>query len=292
MVQDQSAPSGSGNPVKIAAFYATGAFSIFHLQLDSTDHVAEELIYAPSIPSERTSPITFAAYHHPLLVTLSSSFHLSLYQVTDDIISHRQTLSSFTSYPPYSLILTRPSERAYKLLVAYTVPIYPAHWGVATTELAISDPVIAVTSSRTCRALEIPLGFLNEEKMATVREQWSRKVAEAVATETDGKWVVLAGTDNVIQVYRLFGRPAPGRLTFVRTLHGHINGIHSLALSDGRCVSIGNDGSIWVWDLECDWGVEVRGRSTDLSRAGRVVFDERRILCADQNGLEISHFDI
>lgn len=128
--------------------------------------------------------------------------------------------------------------------------------------------------------------------MASVREQWARKVSEALVTETDGKWVVLTGTDGVIQVYRLFSRPAPGRLVFVRSLHGHLGKIHSIALSDGRCVSIGDDGSTWVWDLESNWGVEVRGGCTDLTNAGRVVFDERRILSVNEEGLEISHFDI
>jgi len=295
IVQDQSIPSNpphTEQTVKAAVFYASGSISLFKIRPHCPSEVTEEEIYIPPVPSERTSPITIAAYHHPLLITLSSSFHLSLYQVDKGTIKHTQTLSSFTSYPPHSLVLSHPSQQTYKLLLSYSAPIYPAHWGVAATELYISATSFFVSSSRTWRAFDVPFGWLDEEKMSVVREQWSRKVSEVVATETDGKWVILAGSDNVIQVYRLHSRPTPGRLSFVRSLHGHLCGIRSMALSDGRCVSLGNDGCVWVWDLEGDWGVEVRGGSADLTRASRVVFDDRKILCANRDGLEISHFDI
>lgn len=288
LAQDQS----SGTEIKIAAFYGTGAVSIFLYQTVVALHSSELDVYVPPIRSERTSPITLAAYYHPLLVTLSASFQLSIYRVADGSITHKQTLSSFTSYSPNSLVLTSPSVDSYRLFLAYSVPIYPEHWGVAVTEITIASNSAVVSASKTRRAFDVPFGWLDEHKLRSLREQWDRKVMKVTATETDGKWVVFAGSANTIQVYRVLKRPAPGQLAFVRSLHGHLGRIHSIALSDGRCVSVGVDGSVWVWDLEMDWGAEVKRGTGDVTLAGKVVFDERRILCVKDGQLEISHFDI
>ena len=328
----------------------------------------------------RTAPITQAVYHHPLLVTLSHSFCLSLYELSDDNVTLTQSLSSFTSYPPSSLVLSTPSPSTYKLVLAYAAPVYPAHWSIGATELIISASSSAdrmtVISTRTARAVDVPQGWLDETKMRAVREQWGRKVTRVADTQTDGKWVVLApGHDPTLansvapapplastprrpasyasscmhtayglQLYRLHlpasitsssgstsgstGSSSTGaaKLTFVRTLHGHIGPISTLALADGRCVSLGVNGSIWVWDLEGGVGTEVSagvpevgereegedGEDEDeddgqeegvrawedvlarltLRTRGAVVFDDRQIVSASGRGVQVRRFDI
>jgi hypothetical protein len=42
---------------------------------------------------------------HPLLITLSQAFRLSLHDLSQDAIQHKETLSSFISFPPTSLVL-------------------------------------------------------------------------------------------------------------------------------------------------------------------------------------------
>jgi len=87
------------------------------------------------------------------------------------------------------------------------------------------------------------------------------------------------------------------RLSFVRFLFGHAGPVVALALADGRCVSLGADGSVWAWDLEADTGAEVasvqgqsaRGRDTEK---GTVIFDERRILSAGTQGVVMRCFDV
>ena len=104
------------------------------------------------------------------------------------------------------------------------------------------------------------------------------------------------------------------KLTFVRTLHGQIGPVSTLALADGRCVSLGVNGSIWVWDLEGGTGTEVsagvpevgadevdaekveawervRKRMAQGTR-GAVVFDDRRIVSASGCGVQARRFDI
>lgn len=344
---DQSPPSSSAQPTRISVFYDTGDFSIFYID-HATPKVSRRLItYQPHRKSERTSPIRQAAYHHPLLITLSDSFRLSLYNLSGENIVHTQTLTSFTSFPPTSLVLSALSSRSYKLILAYAVPVYPQHWSVAATELTISSSLSSgiedqapctVTSSRTTGAHDLPQGWIDEGKLQEVREQWSRKVAGVADTQTDGKWVVLApadritsptsnqdigdpprrpfssGTSCTLQLYRLHlpSTSNPNvfpRLTFVRMLHGHEGAVVALALADGRCVSLGADGSLWVWDLERGWSAEIQGpqrtiQSTDhaeeaeedaslrhVASQGTILFDERQIVSADLNGIEVRRFD-
>lgn len=276
-----------------------------------------------------------AAYHHPLLVTLSNAFQLSFYDLSDENVQHTQTLSSFTSYPPSSLVLSGPSShRSYRLVVSYVVPVYPAHWSVAATELTIaahgntSNTPCSVVGTRTARAIDVPAGWIDEDKYKEIRAQWGRKVRRVADTQTDGKWVVLAPhvkstSPFALQLYRLhfpkqhssqLGDPSfdsamyssRNRLTFVRSLYGPTMPVRALSLADGRCVSLSAGGEIWVWDLEHDWGVEVQSSNIDALRAdilgnaereeeqesGSIVFDERRIVSADATGISMRRFDM
>lgn len=332
---------------------------MFHVDHHTPAHSSRLLTYVPTTRTARTTPIIQAVFHYPLLVTLSQSFHLSLYDLSDDNVVHTQTLTSFTSHPPSSLVLSVPSPSTYKLVLAYAIPVYPSHWSVGATELLISrgsasDPGtrMTVSASRTTRAIDVPQGWIDEHKLRLIREQWARKVARVADTQTDGKWVVLAPGDplppsraasptpstssaspssspgptymsgsmhtaSALQLYRLHlpssaSPTAVPKLTFVRSLHGQIGPVSALALADGRCVSLGVNGSIWVWDLEGGTGAEVSAganietggeddqpsRSEEerlrLARAvkGTVVFDERRIISSDIDGVRVWRFDV
>ncbi|KAF9819142.1 hypothetical protein IEO21_02313 [Rhodonia placenta] len=347
---DQSPPS-STHTIRLISFLETGEFTIFSVNHHTPSLSSQILTHVPTGRNQRASPIIQAVYHHPLLVTLSSSFRLSLYDLQNNTVAHTQTLMSFTSYPPSSLVLSVLSPSIYKLIVAYAIPVYPSHWSVGATELMISGRApdrMTVTGTRTTRAIDIPQGWMDETKMSLVREQWDRKVARVADTQTDGKWVVLApgdplltrlGSDKLLasdapsappspsgtpqyassslhtatslQLYRLYFPSSASvasapKLTFVRNLHGHVGPVSALALADGRCVSLGVDGGMWVWDLEGGTGAEassdfeasqeeeieslgVRGA---LSTKGSIVFDERRIISADAGGVRVWRFDV
>ncbi|OSC99416.1 hypothetical protein PYCCODRAFT_1395326 [Trametes coccinea BRFM310] len=362
---DQSPPA-SGHHGRLICFLSTGEFCLLNVNHHAPTSSSRVYTYQPSGRSSRTTPIVQAAYHHPLLVTLSKSFHLSLYDLSSDTVRHTQTLTSFTSYPPSSLVLSLQSPSTYKLVLAYAIPVYPAHWSVGATELIIDNTEMTVSTTRTTRAIDVPQGWVDESKMRAVREQWSRKVARVADTQTDGKWVVLApgqhlasaasastsssGGDSTpstpstpssplvgttytssslhtasgLQLYRLFlpssaSSSSSPKLTFVRTLHGQIGPVSTLALADGRCVSLGMNGSIWVWDLEAGTGTEVSPGITGppetvddddegeqredgafeavklrlaMGARGSVVFDDRRIVSAHGTDVEVRRFDI
>ncbi|KAF8306331.1 hypothetical protein DL93DRAFT_230756 [Clavulina sp. PMI_390] len=306
--------------------------------------------------------IVCAAYHHPVLVTLSKAFHVLVYYLpplggnsssgtlagasttasrglsgpgaTKPILA--RSIHSYSSYAPASMILTRAPaltskptsapaaasgtaeenvdaqttsdansststtmNMAFKLVLAYTVPVYPAHWTAGAAELGISIstipaslsgkppmPDVRITSSRTCSAItngwgETPFGILSrplagvhgqnedegdqdeededeEDPWRTVApvpstpvssllpfptsfastssaapvpttanlstpagmtslareelvrrryeravEQYSRKIGHVVGIQTDGKWIVVAGGNNVLQGFDL-----------------------------------------------------------------------------------------
>ncbi|KAF8637984.1 hypothetical protein AX16_010616 [Volvariella volvacea WC 439] len=130
-------------------------------------------------------------------------------------------MSSFTSFPPTSLVLSALSPSLYKLVLAYAVPVYPKHWTVGATELIITGSVgplnswptrssssvfsptfspgpsvpMTVVATRTVRGVDVPAGWIDVTKLRQMREQWDRKVLRVSDAQTDGKWLVLAAGD-------------------------------------------------------------------------------------------------
>lgn len=215
---DQSPPTSSY--IRFAAFLSTGEFTVFQVMYNQPISPSRKLVYVPTQRNDRISPIIQAVYNHPLLVTLSQSFALCIYDLSSDIPRRTQTLTSFTSFPPSSLVLSTPTSTTYKLVLAYSIPVYPSHWSVGATELIISaaqasplsppalssfsehlkHPIadaMTVISTRTTRALDVPSGWIDEYKLRLMREQWNRKVSQVSDTQTDGKWVVLAPEDSL-----------------------------------------------------------------------------------------------
>lgn len=332
---NQSTPYSYSRHLRLASFLSTGEFSIFSVDQHSPTASSRILAYLPSQRSERTAPIIQAAYYHPILLALSAAFTLSIYDLSEHAkVKHTQTLSSFTSYPPTSITIS-PSHGArnvLKVVLVFSVPVYPRHWSVGATELLIrlgdnvdggfSSPTLI--STRTVRTHDLPLGWIDEEQLKVTQEQWGRKAEKVVDIQTDGKWVVLAplsdsvsssssrmnrhtAFSNALQQYRLT-TPSTGtpKLTFVRYLYGPERDVEKIWVADGRCVSFSVDGGIWVWDLEerprgakgsreLTWleGAQVEaGDDTTWKGRGSVVFDERRIATIRGGEVELRRFDV
>ncbi|KAG5728590.1 hypothetical protein E4T56_gene5706, partial [Termitomyces sp. T112] len=184
---DQSPPLCAH--LRLAVFLSGGEFTVFSVNPTHLSASSRRLTYLPSRARPRGSPIVQAVYHHPLLVTLSQTFTLSLYDLSGDNVVLTQTLTSFTSYLPSSIVLSTTSSTTYKLVLTYAVPVYPAHWSIGATELIISGPrsnsltlrlslsdkdqtspgPMCVMSTRTTRALDVPSGFFDDEKLRCLR---------------------------------------------------------------------------------------------------------------------------
>ena len=279
---DQSTPCSHSRHTRLASFLSTGEFSIFSVDQNLLTASSRVLTYLPSQRTERTTPIIQAAYYHPILLTLSATFDLSIYDLSEHgKVKHTQTLTSFTAYPPTSIIISPPhgTRNILKVVLVFSVPVYPRHWSVGVTELLVKlgDDLGGVLtlptliSTRTVRSYDLPFGWIDQEQFRISREQWGRKVEKVVDTQTDGKWVVLAplsasttspsywrsrptSFSNALQQYRLTLPPTPStstpKLTFVRYLYGPESDVEKIWVADGRCVSLSVNGGIWVWDLE------------------------------------------
>ncbi|KAI0281016.1 hypothetical protein BGY98DRAFT_960529 [Russula aff. rugulosa BPL654] len=295
---DQSSRTSAN--LHIAACLSNGDIYVHELHSHPRKHY-----YAPPFKTPRTAPIIQVAYCHPVLVTLSESFTLSVYDLTHEGI------------------------QLVHLILTYASPVYPAHWSVGVTEVILSNaalhaPTSAFTSptrrpsslllsTRSTRAFDIPAGWIDEAKLRVVREQWGRKVGSVAGTQTDGRWVVLAPAVQgevrppggftpaslPLQLYRLSSPPlragagAAPKLTFVRSLLGQTGPVSALALADGRCVSLGVDGRVWVAFSTDTSNLSESGEDDPSTLRGIIAFDERRIISAGATGdVTVRDFDV
>ncbi|TFY69629.1 hypothetical protein EVJ58_g292 [Rhodofomes roseus] len=361
---DQSPPSAT-HRIRLISFLSTGEFSVFNVDHHTLAHSARLLTFVPTTRTARTTPIIQAVYHHPLLVTLSESFHLSLYDLSGDTVVHTQTLTSFTSHPPSSLVLSAPSALDVQTCARLRDPRLPralerrrdgaAHrkrrgcrCGRADDRSSVAHDARDRRAAGLDRRAEAPAhsravgaqgrarcGHADGREVGRPRpgRPAPRAVARGLARSVVASSAAASPspppstnstytsssmhTASALQLYRL-NLPASSsptavpKLTFVRSLHGQIGPVSALALADGRCVSLGVNGSLWVWDLEGGTGAEVsggvevegaeEGERTSWSEEerlrsaaavqGTVVFDERRIISSDVDGVRVWRFDV
>ncbi|KAG8707816.1 hypothetical protein FRC09_001597 [Ceratobasidium sp. 395] len=207
----------------------------------------------------------------------------------------------------------------YRVLLAHSVPIYPAHWAPSATDIMLStagssDPTdIRLLSSTSTNN---PAGWIADGTPDGVPEElrlrWLRKVSHVSGIQTDGKFVVFASEDGGIQVYRLHRN---AKLLYERTLFppAHAPSPRALSVADSRCVCATRDGGLWVWDLESGVGVqaasiypeklsngvdqdgdqEMLSGTTNSETIVRVAFDAHRIVAVDTSGtIQTYNFDI
>lgn len=232
-------------------------------------------------------PVVLASMYYPVLLTCTLEFHLSVYTLSPASGSgepsrpkHLQTMHSDVSFHPVALSLFPSSSlepedtqspaatlRNFRAALTYCTPLYPSSWTVAVQEFGID-------LARSFDA-EPPTGDVwrgecwnvgrGDEASSGARPIWPRKVRpiigvkgdHAVGVGMDGRWCVLAGEDNQIQVYSL-PTPSPSPplkaapIVHSQTLLAHSAAVTSVSLSAGRCVSGGRDGRVLVWELDED----------------------------------------
>lgn len=70
------------------------------------------------------------------------------------------------------------------------------------------------------------------------------------------------------QVYRLYRPSNPASsmsICYSHSLYGHTAGIAALRVADGRCVSVGQEARVWVWDLEAGGSVCIGSGDEDYT---------------------------
>lgn len=72
-------------------------------------------------------------------------------------------------------------------------------------------------------------------------------------------------------------------ITFVRSLFGHTAGIAALRVADGRCVTLGREGRLWVWDLEAS--ATAAGVSVDAFKDSSPNLELNKLLTSPRENL-------
>ncbi|KAL5631674.1 hypothetical protein ACGC1H_007253 [Rhizoctonia solani] len=267
---------------RLAIFYSDHSWTIRTVDYErrhaTTDYT--------STSSRLSSTIVEAAFHHPILVTLSSTFRMCIHHLQTPSATPvlKQTLSSYSGFTPLTMTLARHrTPDQYRILLAHASPIYPAHWGPSVTDITIStqpsqsDILLSMPNnssdakilSSSSTSNQFPVGWIPDGTPDGIPEElrlrWLRKVSHVSGIQTDGKFVVFASEDGGIQVYRLLRN---ARLLYERTLFppNHAPSPRALSVADSRCVCATGGGGLWVWDLESGVGIQATAiRSTHVS---------------------------
>ena len=231
-----------------------------------------------------------ATLHFPVLITCTLAFHLSVYSLTASLGNivrpkHLSTMHSDVSFHPAALSLFTASpadsgheSNSFRAALTYCSPLYPASWTVAVQEFGVDLACVSTNEVWRGECYNVGRGDEAEDN----DEIWPRKIrpiigvkgSRAVGVGTDGRWCVLAGEDNQIQVYSLptpAASPTPSRpdpILHSQTLLAHSAAVTSISLNAGRCVSGGRDGRILVWELDDE---EPGDHEEDVGRLGRTV---------------------
>ncbi|CAE6530680.1 unnamed protein product [Rhizoctonia solani] len=204
---------------RLAIFYSDHSWTIRTIDYERR-YTTIDYMSTHSRSSVFGAAITKAAFHHPLLVTLTSSFRMCIYYIptppAPPLLKH--TLLSYSGFTPLTITLSRyRTPDQYRILLAHASPIYPAHWGPSATDIMISTQpdlvsldVPSVQNTSHVRILsssstnnQLPVGWIPDGTPDGIPEElrlrWLRKVSHVSGVQTDGRFVVFASEDGGIQ---------------------------------------------------------------------------------------------
>lgn len=250
--------------------------------------------------TERLDPPILARLHSPLLVTCSSSFTLRMYRIRDqprkvdsdgesaplDVEEIGPTWRSTETWAPVVLSLERETQRRasasidldewgmplvydlnqderaleFKVILAYSTPVYPSAWSVGVQEFSVTVPA-SFLSRRTVKqrhAFAVPAGSRRPiTSPVLVRHRQQQHQRPVTSIEYSFPYIITTRADNTLDVFSVdSGSSSSSRLQVhhVRTLFGHTSRVSAVALDarSGRVVSGSADGQVKVWDLGVD----------------------------------------
>ena len=291
-------------PARLAVFYQSGGFVVLSVRLegDRISWVREAIHPAQNRPRSirrrataytplEGDPVVLATLFFPTLITCTLAFHLSVYSLSTQKgkttrPTHLSTMHSDVSFHPAALSLfpfgdstgSTSVSGSFRAALTYCTPLYPSSWTVAVQEFGIELDKYMSGDVWRGECYNVGNGDEGDESL----DVWPRKIKpivgvrgkKAVGVGTDGRWCVLAGEDNQIQVYSLpTPSPSPSSspirsppILHSQTLLAHSSAVTSISLNAGRCVSGGRDGRILVWELD-----EELDQEEQEGRNGRTV---------------------
>lgn len=190
-------------------------------------------------------------------------------------------------------------DRKYQIRLGYCTPLYPISWkpslqeisvdfftGDAKADITISDPIEVI---RKTRSFITPSGGLQKIRGEIVGVKGDGSLGPRVMA-MDARWLILAGRDNLVEVYDIAAPPSSADgsarkgagIHHSQTLLAHASAITSVALRHGRCVTAGNDGRVLVWQL--DQGPSILAND---AYADHAIFESSKIIGGESYHVEI-----
>lgn len=194
-------------------------------------------------------------------------------------------------------LLEEVEDRKYQVRLGYCTPLYPISWkpsiqeisvdlSTAKPDITISDPIEVI---RKTRSFITPSGGLQKVRGEIVGVKGDGILGPKIMA-MDERWLVLAGRDNLVEVYDIaaptstsVSLPKKGAgVHHSQTLLAHASAITSVALRHDRCVTAGNDGRVLVWQL--DQGPSVLATDDFNDHA---IFESSKVMGGESYHVEI-----
>lgn len=195
----------SDGDIRLACFFANGAFTIYSIPEDDPS-LTVLLSSIPAPPRRATHEVRQAVYRHPLIVTIATDAEISIWdarRLEQRPARPTHRFRSYSSFPPLSMSLSFMPSESWKLLLVHTTPVYPSHWLPAASEITIAEDAFShlqVKTSRKTAPRTASSGWVSEQGWREMELEWSRKLGDVKLIETDGKFLVVTGGDNILQV--------------------------------------------------------------------------------------------
>lgn len=218
---------------RLAAFYSTGAFTLFDLVLPTSSSTFSFSELSPPLSSTRSptpDPILLARLHSPLLVTVSTAFVLRFWRIGAGIEEAGPRLQSRESWWPVVLTLKpvvetveeedewgekaaekEGREERYKVTLAYSTPVFPSSWSVGVQEFLVAIPPSTAKRPRQPRISITSRHAIALPRTPPPRDTASRARATDLVTSIEhaDPWIVTSRSDNTLDVYEVVSSPPP-----------------------------------------------------------------------------------
>lgn len=227
--------TSSSNVLRLAAFYSTGAFTLFDLVLPTSSTAFSFTRLSPPLVSTHSptpDPILLARLYSPLLVTVSAAFVLRFWRIGEGIEEAGPRLQSRESWWPVVLTLqsvveaaetedewgtkveaTEGREERYKVTLAYSTPIFPSSWSVGVQEFLVSIPPSFPSTSKRSRPPRITLTSRHAialPRTSPPRDSFPTRATDLVTSISHADpWIVTSRSDNTLDVYEVVSAPPP-----------------------------------------------------------------------------------
>lgn len=261
-----------GSNVRLFVGYSSGDSSILHFDC-ATNHFHDEIL----LDDKSSECIVAAALYCDMLVTCTSDFRLRIFNMVKDKFTLIEERRTYSCHWPASFRLEPVESKnddglQFRLSIAYSSPVYPMGWTVGLQELVIGTSSTLSSRSASARRAHVITCIDSPTKQEKKRnhrvevqrnkEQIRNQVGRLTSLSYENPFIVVGTKDNDVICYRVAvvgstdeictstGSVLPAlELSHVCTFQGHTGTVHSVSLSEGRCVTGGSDGSVRIWRL-------------------------------------------